>query len=103
MANLVSVIGQINHEAVSFKDSVCAWALRMAVCGWSLGLQVEIGRHPSDVIGIIETALGSIRASVQCRITGDNGRVGCKKQHIGATIKVAEVEELHAVVMASRE
>ena len=61
MANLVSVIGQINHEAVSFKDSVCAWALRMAVCGWSLGLQVEIGRYPSDVIGIIETALESTR------------------------------------------
>ena len=73
------------------------------MCGWSLGLQVEIGRHPSDVIGIIETALESIRASVQCRITRDNGRVGCKKQHIGATIKAAGVGELDALVMASRE
>ena len=54
MANLVSVIGQINHEAVSFKDSVCARALRMAVCGWGLGLRVGIGRHPSDVIGILK-------------------------------------------------
>ena len=54
MANLVSVIGQIDHEADSFKDSVCAWALRMAVCGWSLGLQVEIGRHPSVGLAFIK-------------------------------------------------
>ena len=60
MANLVSVIGKINHEAVSFKDSVCAWALRMAVCGWILGLRVETGRYPSGVGGNIETALESI-------------------------------------------
>ena len=33
MANLVGVVGQINREAVSFKDSVCAWALKRAVCG----------------------------------------------------------------------
>ena len=84
MANLVSVIGQVTHEAVSFKDFVCAWALRMAVCGWSLGLKVEIGRYPSDMVSIIETALESTRASVQCRITRDNGRVGCKKQHVVA-------------------
>ena len=89
MANLVGVVGQINCEAVSFKDSVCAWALRMAVCGWSLGLKVEIGRYPSDVISITEMALESTRTSVQCRITRDNGRVGCKKQHVGATIKAA--------------
>ena len=82
MANLVSVIGQVTHEAVSFKDSVCAWALRMTVL--VLGLRVGIGRHPSDVIGIIEAALEPTRASVQCRITRDNGRVGCKKQHIVA-------------------
>ena len=61
-----------------FKDSVCALALGMAVCGWSLGLKVEIGRYPSDMVSIIETALEPTRASVQCRITRDNGRVGCK-------------------------
>ena len=52
MANLVSVIGQVTHEAVSFKDFVCAWALRMTVL--VLGLRVGIGRHPSDVIGILK-------------------------------------------------
>ena len=54
MADLVGVVGQINREAVSFKDSVCAWALRMTVL--VLGLRVGIGRHPSDVIGILKQA-----------------------------------------------
>ena len=55
--------------------------------GEGLGYRFEIGRYPSDVIGITETALESIRASVQCRITCDNERVGCKKQHVRAIIK----------------
>ena len=33
MANLVGVVGQINHEAVFCKGSVRDRALRMAACG----------------------------------------------------------------------